>query len=512
MPNDTFDDEWLMRAAVEQAVDAIAIVTADDFMKSKIVYVNEACCKLLGCRAEDLLGRSRLALAGTRAAPDALDLARAAAAVPEQPFFAHVTRVRADGAPYDVEGHIAPLRNEQGQVTRYVVTERDVTRRNREERQLRAEMLISERMRATAYLAAGAAYGLRDPLSRTLGSLELAVAALGRQGLVDESNVSWQTLREVSAAVSDAATACKCLHGMVSDLAVLAHDGGPTEPVDVDTALEHALDLTAFELARRAHIEWKRHPLPRVSANLSRLTQAFVNVLRNAAQAIPCEQPAHNWVRIRTEVDGRGRVVVEIGDSGEGIEPDDLPQVFEPFFTTRPAPVAVGLGLSVARATLVALGGEITIASEIGRGTRVRICLPACEAVEAERLPARQEPIRRQLILVVDDDPATYPAFARLLSSERAVLSFATKAEALERLALGEAIDLVVFDPATPWKSGLSFRGELEKIPPFASPVLELSPCVAIHAPHPAITLASEHKHVAGRVNGTDRAIVGPGA
>ncbi|MGD0524849.1 MAG: ATP-binding protein [Polyangiaceae bacterium] len=471
MPTDPTELERLMEAASAQAVDAIAIVTAEaNFLHSKIVYVNDACCKLLRCEREALLGCSRLALAGGRPTPDLLDRVRAEAAAADQPFFGHVTRLRRDGSQYDVEGHVAPLRDERGHVTHYVITQHEVTARNRAERELRSALLLAERMRATADLAAGTVYGLRDPISRALASLDLAKAVLGAHACPSDVD------GRVSGAVADASAACTSLRDVVSDLGALALDPGPTEPVDVEAALDLAVDLTAFELAPRAHVERSRRPLPRVSANFGRLVHVLTCILRNAAQAIPGDQPANNWVRICTDVEDGRVVVVEIADSGEGIEPGDLPHVFEPFFTSRAGPASSGLGLSVAQATIAALGGEVTIASEVGRGTRVRVTLPACDEVSVPHRRSRPAFAQQQMVLVVADDPATYPTFARMLDNHRTVVSFATPDEALERVALGEAIDLVVIDRALRWKAELGFREELEALAPHMRPrVLELS-------------------------------------
>ena len=80
-------------------------------------------------------------------------------------------------------------------------------------------------------------------------------------------------------------------------------------------------------------------------------------------------------------------------------------------------------------------------------------------------------------MLVVADDPATYPVFARMLESHRTVVSFATPDEALERVALGEAIDLVVIDRGLRWKPDLGFREELETLAPHIhARIVELSP------------------------------------
>ena len=105
----------------------------------------------------------------------------------------------------------------------------------------------------------------------------------------------------------------------------------------------------------------------------------FVNLLVNATQAMP-EGEAHiNEIRVTTRTDELGRVVIEIKDTGSGIPPEVSNRVFEPFFTTRRTGEGLGLGLAVTRDVIAALDGEITIDSVVGKGTTVRIALPATE-------------------------------------------------------------------------------------------------------------------------------------
>ena len=86
--------------------------------------------------------------------------------------------------------------------------------------------------------------------------------------------------------------------------------------------------------------------MQRALASEGRLTQVFVNLLVNAAQAIPDGEANDNEIRITTREES-GRVVVEIRDTGTGIAPEDLPRIFEPFFTTKAKGVGTGLGLSI---------------------------------------------------------------------------------------------------------------------------------------------------------------------
>jgi signal transduction histidine kinase/uncharacterized membrane-anchored protein YhcB (DUF1043 family) len=111
--------------------------------------------------------------------------------------------------------------------------------------------------------------------------------------------------------------------------------------------------------------------LPPVTTDAERLRQALVNILGNAIQAVAGRQAD---IRLRTlRIDAR-RVAIVVTDNGSGIPPEDLPRLFDPYFTTRRT--GTGIGLAISRNIIDGLGGRITVASERNRGTEVRIELP----------------------------------------------------------------------------------------------------------------------------------------
>jgi hypothetical protein len=246
-------------------------------------------------------------------------------------------------------------------------------------------------------------------------------------------------------------------------------DRGTTELFDVHAALELALELTAGELASRARLVRHYGELPRVNAHFGRLTQAFINLLTNAVEAIPHGSPATNLVTLETFMDSLGGVVVQISDTGQGIEPADLPHVFEPFFTSKPRPVSTGLGLSVARSAVLASHGEISIDSEVGRGATVRVVLRAVDSCAAKPHGRRVSVQPRQSILIIDRDPLVFRSLSRLFESERTIVSFATPEEGLERVILDEPFDLIVLAQSDDGPWGSSLREELERVAPHAS-------------------------------------------
>jgi signal transduction histidine kinase len=114
-----------------------------------------------------------------------------------------------------------------------------------------------------------------------------------------------------------------------------------------------------------------------VNASEAGLAQVFLNLLRNAAHAIPEGHVDDHAVTVRCRLDAHTSVVVEIADTGSGIPRELRSRVFSPFFTTKPAGIGTGLGLSICHRIVTDLDGEISFETEVGQGTLFRVSLPA---------------------------------------------------------------------------------------------------------------------------------------
>ena len=243
-----------------------------------------------------------------------------------------------------------------------------------ERRDLRAQLVIADRMASIGTLAAGVAHEINNPLAyvvANLGFVREAVAELSHPP-ADPAGV----LGSLGQALDDARDGAERVRRIVLDLKALSRSDETTLPVDVRGALDAALAVAGHEIARRATLVRRLAPVPCVVANAGRLGQVFLNLLVNAAQAIPEGNPAGHEIRVATSTDARGRVVVEIADTGSGIPPEILERMFDPFFTTKPAGVGTGLGLAISRGIVAALGGEIQVESEVGAGSTFRVLLP----------------------------------------------------------------------------------------------------------------------------------------
>jgi CheY-like chemotaxis protein len=233
--------------------------------------------------------------------------------------------------------------------------------------------------------------------------------------------------------------------------------------VELRPILELAANMAANEIRHRARLVTHFGAVPLVEADGARLGQVFLNLLINAAQALPDGQSETNEIRITTSTDIAGRAIVDVEDTGPGIPASLLGRVFDPFFTTKPVGIGTGLGLSISQNIVKGFGGEIAIQSREGSGTTFRVSLPpaAVQELPRERVSKTSRPPAGGIaeVLVVDDEPDLGKAFKRLLRGHS--MTLVTRAQAaLDLLAAGKTFDIIFSDLMMPEMSGMDFHEE----------------------------------------------------
>jgi CheY-like chemotaxis protein len=176
----------------------------------------------------------------------------------------------------------------------------------------------------------------------------------------------------------------------------------------------------------------------------------FLNLLVNAAQAIPEGNVRGNVIRVRTTTNGLGQVVAEVSDTGAGMSPETLRSLFTPFFT-------------IVYRIVRDLGGDIRVESEVGRGTTVRVTLPAANDVETTtELPLFRGPgLPRLQVIVIDDEAMIVQAIRRLLGRTHDVRTTTRAGEALEWLRRGDPCDVIICDLMMPDMTGMDLHRAL---------------------------------------------------
>jgi two-component system cell cycle sensor histidine kinase/response regulator CckA len=269
-------------------------------------------------------------------------------------------------------------------------------------------------------------------------------------------------------ALDDTESSVHRIAQIVSDLRIFSRPASqPEGGADVVRCIEWAVRTTAHEFRQRAELITDLAVVPPVTADETRLGQVFINLLMNAAQAIPPGRADRNQVRIATRDTGAGRVSVEIRDTGDGISKENLRRIFEPFYTTKPVGVGTGLGLSICHGIVRSMGGEIEVESEIGRGTVVRLSLPV-----AMRLPAgsaeivvNDRPRLHGRILIVEDEGLVRRAMQRILDHHE-VHCVDNAADALTLIRQGRTFDVILCDVMMPTMTGVEFYEQVLRMNP----------------------------------------------
>jgi len=227
--------------------------------------------------------------------------------------------------------------------------------------------------------------------------------------------------------------------------------------------LDSTLRMAWNELRHRARVVKAYGNVPPVEGNESRLGQVFLNLIINAAQAIPPGNYEANQIRVATALDPKLGVIVTIGDTGGGIPEDVRPRLFTPFFTTKPVGVGTGLGLAISHRIIAQFNGSLTYESEVGKGTEFKVTLPVAGAT---RPPATSGNIpvaaaRRGSILVIDDEEPLAMAVRRFLSNEHDVTVVHSARAALDLLRDGNRYDVILCDLMMPQVTGMELHAEL---------------------------------------------------
>jgi CheY-like chemotaxis protein len=258
-----------------------------------------------------------------------------------------------------------------------------------------------------------------------------------------------ERLREAVQALEDAHRGAERIRAIVKDLKTLARaDETRVGPVDVHAALEFSVTMAMPHLRHRARLERRYGPLPLARANEAKLGQVFLNLLVNAAQAMPEGDVAHHRILLETRREAQ-RVVVEVHDNGKGMGPEVLARIFEPFFTTKSQTEGTGLGLSICLDIIRSMEGELSVRSEPGRGSTFRVTLPVSEA-EATTAPAQARTMAhvqaRKRVLVIDDEPGIGSVMKRILGRAHEVVVVQSGREALAVLEKDDGFDRVFCD------------------------------------------------------------------
>jgi len=339
-------------------------------------------------------------------------------------------------------------------------------------KRMQSRLVFADRMASVGTLAAGVAHEINNPLAYIIASIDFAAeevrgkaAALSAGGGAEVA----EGLQDALRALADAREGSERVRRIVRDLKTFSRpQDEQTTRVDVERVLESCISMAGNEIRHRALLVRQFAGVPAVTGSEARLAQVFLNLLVNAAQAIPEGKAQSNEIRVSTRVDGRGRVVIEVEDTGQGMTPEVLARIFDPFFTTKEVGEGTGLGLSICHSIVTKQGGEIQVQSVPGKGSCFKVVLPTApvDRVIAPPVVPALAASGRGRVLVVDDEPLIGVAIRRMLEGENDVQVETSARAALEHVRGGGYYDVILCDLMMPEMTGMDFFDELGRVGP----------------------------------------------
>ncbi len=464
--------EERFRLVFHSTTDGILLV---DAATRKLILGNKALCNLIGYTPEELTELSVADIHPPEVMP-AIELAFADQAEGRRTFGEAVVVKRRDGTTFHADIAATSMVHDGRRV--YVATFRDVT----ETRRLQASLAQSDRLASMGTLAAGVAHEINNPLSYVLYNLEslsedipryveqIATARgvltghLGQARLIDllgsDSAVLDPTVfSEMQDRFKDALEGSHRIKDIARGLSTFSRvDQDKVSPVDLRYPIESAVNIAFNEIRHRAHIVKDYNTDSPVLAGEGRLAQVFLNLLINAAHAIPEGDADHNQIRVTTRQEGN-EILAEVQDTGRGIPRGTLEHIFDPFFTTKPVGLGTGLGLSIAKNIVTGYGGTISATSQVGKGTRFLIRLPLAPSAgssDVETVISNEPAVTGGggRVLVIDDEPAIRGVLKRILRRHE-VVEAESGEQGQEILSGDQRFDVILCDMMMPNVSGM---------------------------------------------------------
>jgi PAS domain S-box-containing protein len=447
-------------ALLDVATDAILLRDLDNH----ILYWNRGADRLYGWTEAEALGKKTSELLCPESVSDIETVMRTV--IERGSWQGELSKIRKDGKKVLVESRWTLIRDEQEQPKSILTVATDIT----EKKQLERQFLRAQRMESLGTLASGVAHDLNNILTPILAAAQLLPLQ------IPNASEKSQTLLKI---LSDSA---KRGSDLVTQILSFARGvDGQRTILQLGHLLVELLRVIQQTFPKSITIE--RHipteTLWTVSADATQLHQVFMNLCVNARDAMPEGGTLRitaenlyidtNYARMNIDAQVGPYVVVTVVDSGIGIPPEIMERIFEPFFTTKEVGKGTGLGLSTTMGIIKSHGGFVNVYSEVERGTRFKIYLPAVEGTEPS--PVQDlETLRgnNELILVVDDEASVREITkASLEAYDYRVLTASDGVDAMTQYAQrGHEISIVLLDLMMPTLDGLTTIRALQKMNP----------------------------------------------
>ena len=379
-----------------------------------------------------------------------------------------------EGEPVDTfwDRSIVPVRDASGKVEGILILTTDITERKKatdKAGKLKDQLRQAQKMESIGTLAGGIAHDFNNILSAILGYTELSLMNLA------EGSTLKPNLEKVLGAGKRA-------RDLVQQILAFSRQGNPEmAPFRINRVVKDALQLIRASLPTTMDIRFQVKSDATVMGDSTQIHQVLMNLCTNAGHAmkdgkgiLTVEVAEEEMIHDNFSGDPYGilpgrSVRISVGDTGQGMAPDVMERIFDPYFTTKKKGHGTGMGLAVTHGIIKNHGGAITVESEMGKGSTFTVLLPIMEERPGPSSEA-QEPIVRgnEKILLVDDEMSLADMGKQMLES----LGYSVEARtsSVEALALFKAdpdrFDLVITDMTMPNMTGVELSQRIMEIRP----------------------------------------------
>lgn len=452
----------LMERIVEQS--PVSIVITD--CSGVIEYVNPRFCELTGYDAAELLGKTPSLLKSGRTSPEEYRILWETISSGKV-WRGEFQNLKKDGSIFFERATIAPLSDERGVITHFVGMKEDIT----VERSLESQLRHAQKMEAVGRIAAGVAHDFNNILTAIIG-----YANIVQMNIPGDSTLC----ASLDKIIASAERGAELTRGL---LAFSRRQTGSPQTIDLNDLLSRSRDMMGRILNERITLRLTLSPSPLlVRVDPHELRQVIFILLSNARDAMG-DQGTVAIETAESSIDqeflkkhgfgspGRYALLTMV-DDGTGIEPEHLDKIFEPFYTTRETGKGTGLGLSIAYGIIKGYRGHITVASEVGAGSRFTVYLPLLNAppagAEAQVQLSPPRPPVSPTILLAEDDATTRAVTRELLETfGYQVITAEDGTDAFERYALyRDRISIVLLDAVMPGIGGEELVTRIRGIDP----------------------------------------------
>lgn len=336
-----------LEAFIQNSADAIWMIDLED----RVLQINPAFESLFGWTEADVIGRPLPIIPELLA--DEIEKVHQQIKLGQQRSGYETQRLCKDGRLIYVSATLSPVRNNQGEVIGVSGTCRDISLNKQSE-----EMLIqTEKLSIAGQLAAGLAHEIRNPLTALKGFVQL---------MSHDPNTKNKYLKVMESELGR-------IELIVSELLVLAKpQANVFKRKQIVPILEDVLTLSETQaILHNVQIQATfAEALPELDCDVNQLKQVFINFIKNAIEAMP----GGGTIRMIADLRENNHVRIRVQDEGNGIPPEQLARLGEPFYTTKSK--GTGLGLMVSKKIIEGHNGRLEISSEVGVGTTVDVYLP----------------------------------------------------------------------------------------------------------------------------------------